>query len=136
MTPPQSGRTPGSTNPLSRLVRACRDEAGLSLREFADKCIDPQSDRGLLHNWIGELEHGRLPRAPEMWRLRALAAGMGVPVQQLAELSAKQWLGVDVAEIVTGERSWVAVTVPEGLTPEERARFVRLAEDLARHMKE
>lgn len=133
---PQSGGTPGSTKPLSQRVKKHLDETGLSLRDFAEKCRDPQSDRALVYSWIDSLVHGRMTRAPEMWRLRALAAGMGVPAQWLAELSAAQWLGVDVAEVEAGERSWVAVTVPPGLTPEARARFIRAAEDLARHMEE
>ncbi|GAA3417741.1 hypothetical protein GCM10018952_50820 [Streptosporangium vulgare] len=134
MTPPQSGRTPGS-NPLSQLVKQHLADTGLSLRELAEKCRDPQSDRTLIYSWIDSLVHGRMARAPEVWRLRALAAGMGVPTQRLAELSAVQWLGVDVAEVAAGDRSWVAVTVPPGLSAEARDRFVRMAEDLARHME-
>lgn len=137
MTPPQSGGTPGSTKPLSELVKAHLDgPPKLSLRDFAEKCHDHQSDRSLVHSWIDQLAHGRMARAPELWRLRALSAGMGVPAQRLAELAAVQWLGVEVAEVAAGEGSWVAVTVPDGLTPEARARFIRMAEDMAHHMKE
>lgn len=136
MTPPQSGGTPGSNKPLSRLVRQHLDETGLSLRELAEKCHEPQGDRTLVHTWIDQLVHGRMARAPELWRLRALAVGMGVPVHVLTELAAAQWLGVDVAEVAAGEESKVLVTVPESMTLEKRARFVRIVEDLARQWEE
>lgn len=136
MTPPQSGGTPGSNKPLSRLVKEHLESSGQSLREFAEKCHEPQGDRTLVHSWIDQLVHGRMARAPELWRLRALAAGMGVPLQALTELAAVQWLGVEVAELVTMQRDRVVVTVPEDMSPEKRARFVKAAEDLARHMAE
>jgi hypothetical protein len=136
MTPPQSGGTPGSTKPLSRLVKEHLESSGQSLRELAERCHEPQGDRTLLHSWIDQLAHGRMARAPELWRLRALAVGMGVPLQVLTELAANQWLGVEVAAVFVDQKYRVVVTVPESMTPEKRVRFVKMVEYMARHMEE
>ncbi|MER7126695.1 hypothetical protein [Micrococcus luteus] len=110
------------------------DEQKLSLRDFAEKCRE--GDRTLIHTWIDQLVHGRMARAPELWRLRALATGMGVPVRVLTELAASQWLGVQVADVAADEETRVLVTIPKGLSSEAKARFIRIAEDIARHMEE
>lgn len=135
---PTSGGTHGST-PADRLSIFVRDwlaEHDESTRGLADKAVDPKTGFQLQHGWIASLARGRVPRAPDLWRLRALAAGMGVPVRLLAELAAAEWLGLEVAEVPVGSDSAVVVTVPEGLSEEERARFRRMAEDLARHLTE
>ena len=135
---PSSGGTPGNADRdhLSRFVRdylADRDE---SERAMALRAVDPDTGFDLQHGWINQLVKGKVSRAPELWRLRALAAAMGVPEAMLAELAAGQWLGVDVAQVRAGDGSWVAVTVPAGMTGEQRDRFVRMAEDMARHVAE
>lgn len=132
---PTSGGTHGKTDQLSAFVRTYLAEHDESERALARRAVDPMTGLTLQHTWINSLAHGTMSRAPELWRLRALAAGMNVPVQMLAELAAAQWLGVEVAEFsVGGGKDWVAVSVPEGLSPEERARFIRMVEDIARHM--
>lgn len=133
---PSSGGTPGAeeTGRLSRFIRDHLAEHDTSERALARRAIDPDTGLTLQHGWINQLAMGRVSRAPELWRLRALAVAMGVPAARLAELAAAQWLGVDVAEVGTDDGGWVAVTVPSGLSPEERERFVRMAEDMARHL--
>ncbi|MGW3346758.1 hypothetical protein ACWDA3_25895 [Nonomuraea rubra] len=134
---PTSGGTPGSTDDAASLSTFIRDylaERDESERALARRAIDPETGFTLQHGWINQLVMGRVSRAPELWRLRALAVAMGVPAEMLAELAAAQWLGVDVARVRTGGGDWVAVSVPPGLSPEERERFVRMAEDIARHI--
>lgn len=132
-----SGGTPGNAEqnrPLSRFIRDYLIEHDESERKLAGRAIDPDTGLKLQHGWINALALGNVSRAPELWRLRALAAAMGMPAARLAELAAAQWLGVDVAQVPAGDGGWVAVTVPAGLSPEERDRFVRMAEDMARHL--
>lgn len=133
---PTSGGAPGNADQLSTFVRDYLHEHEESERALAVRAVDPETGFVLQHGWINQLTKGRVSRAPELWRLRALAAAMNAPMILLAELAAAQWLGVEVAEIKSGEEDWVAVTIPKGLTPAQRERFVRMAEDIARHMKE
>jgi anti-sigma factor RsiW len=135
---PTSGGAPGNaaSDRLSAFVRDYLHQHDESERGLAGRAIDPETGLTLQHGWINQLAKGRVPRAPELWRLRALAVAMAVPVSMLAEMAAGQWLGVEVAEIKTGEEDWVAVTVPKGMTSAERERFKRAVEDLARHFKE
>jgi len=137
---PSSGGTLGSEEPpdqghLSRFVRDYLARTGVSERTLAEKSIDPVTTLRLKHGWMNLLVHARQDRAPELWRLRALAVGMGAPARRIVELAAAQWLGLDVAEVDTPSGS-VVVTVPEDLSPEKRERFVRMAEDMARHLAE
>ncbi|WP_219466925.1 hypothetical protein [Nonomuraea rhizosphaerae] len=137
---PTSGGTPGTAererDQLSRAIRDYLAEHGESERALARRAIDPETQFALQHGWINQLAMGRVSRAPELWRLRALAAGMGVQLSVLAELAAAQWLGVDVARVMAKDGSWVAVSVPEGLSAEGRDRFVRMVEEWARHLVE
>ncbi|MGW6498515.1 hypothetical protein [Nonomuraea angiospora] len=136
---PTSGETHGNNAPADHLSKFVRDwlaDHDESTRSLADKATDSKSGFTLQHGWIASLARARVPRAPELWRLRALSAGMGVPVRLLAELAAAQWLGLEVTEAPVSDASTVAVTVPEGLSPAGRERFTRMAEDLARHLTE
>ncbi|PZG20576.1 hypothetical protein [Nonomuraea aridisoli] len=132
---PTSGGAPGNDR-LSAFVRDYLQEHDESERGLAARAIDPETGLTLQHGWINQLKKGRVPRAPELWRLRALAVAMETPVAALAQMAAAQWLGVEVADVQTGEEERVSVTVPKGMTPAERERFIRMAEDIARHLKE
>lgn len=131
---PSSGGTLGTMDRLSAFVRDYLIKHDVSERALAKRAVDPESGLKLNNGWINQLVLAQVIKAPERWRLRALAVAMQVPVQMLAELAAAQWLGVDVAEVsVGGGAEWVAITVPAGLSPEKREQFVRMAEDMARH---
>ncbi|MDH2425727.1 hypothetical protein [Sphaerisporangium sp. TRM90804] len=164
---PTRGGTPGTADDqLSRFVRDYLAEHGESERALAERAVDPQTGFSLQHGWINQLAKGRVSRAPELWRLRALGVAMSVAPRVLAELAAAQWLGVEVARLKDApDGSWEAVPIPQGLSekeranfvriveevaagsreaiqvppdlsPQERARFLRMAEDIARHMRE
>lgn len=137
---PSSGATrAGADEPndhLSRFVRDWLQQHGETERGLAKRTVDPETKQTLQHGWINTLASNRVPRAPELWRLRALAVGMRVPAKRLAQLSGKQWLELEVAEIAVTSRDTVVVTVPADLTDEERAKFIRMAEGMARSMRE
>lgn len=133
----ESGGTPGSTKgPLSGRVAEYLAATGDSERALAARCKDPDTGLKVLHGWINTLVNGDMSRAPEMWRLRALAAGMGVPARVLARLAAAQWLDVEVTEHALSEESSVIVSVPGDLTEDERRKLVRMAEILAREFRQ
>src|SRR5688572_16080645 len=98
---PPSGGTPGTTldGPLTRCVKEYLARTGESERALAARSRDPVTTLSLRHGWVNELVNGRLDQAPKAYRLRALAAGMGVPERVIFELAAEQWLGVRVVEV-------------------------------------
>jgi anti-sigma factor ChrR (cupin superfamily) len=128
----ESGGTP-PIEALSAFVRDWLAEHDESVRGLSRRARDPVSGFVVNHGYIAQLIHGTV-KAPELWRLRALGVGMGVPAQRLAELAALQWLGVEVAHVSVGEDDDrnVLFTVHRPLTPEERAKMIKLAEDMAR----
>ena len=139
---PTSGGTPGttdSTSHLSRFVREWLKDNDMTERGLAKRARDPDTGMHLQHGWINSLVGGTISRAPELWRLRALAAAMGVSARRLAELAAAQWLGVDVAELHNGQASEdaevIVVSVPPDLTDEERKLFLRMAEGIAKQIR-
>lgn len=133
---PTGGGTPGSatTNHLSDYVREYLRQHDLTERGLARRAVDPQTGFALNHGWVNQLVQARVTRAPELWRLRALAAAMGTTTRYLAELSAAQWLGLEVSEVPAEPDGTIAVSVPPGLSDEAREKLRRMVEDLARHM--
>ncbi|MGW5689126.1 hypothetical protein [Nonomuraea sp. NPDC003754] len=130
---PSSGGTPGTNDQLSRYIRDYLVEHDESERALALRARDPETGLKLQHGYINSLAKNTVLRAPELWRLRALAAAMQRPARVLAELAAAQWLGVEVAEIPKeGGEDWVAVTVPKDMSTEEREGFVLFAQDIVR----
>jgi hypothetical protein len=85
---------------LSRFLRDRMHEGGLSYRHLSAECVDPQTTMRLGFQWIERLAASRLCRAPEPWRLRALAAGLCVPAEVVQHLAARQWLGYEPAQVI------------------------------------
>lgn len=87
-----------SRTDLSDLVRDRRAELRLSLRTLAELCIDPQSpEDGPLWKFgvINRLEK-RLPIVPpQLPELRALGAGLQLPLSLIQEAAGSQFLGID-----------------------------------------
>jgi transcriptional regulator with XRE-family HTH domain len=83
---------------LSDLVRNRRAELGLSLRRLADRCIDPEDQQaGPLWKFqvINRLEKGLPIIPPQLPELRALAAGLDVPLGLVKEAAGSQFFGID-----------------------------------------
>ncbi|MEV4287421.1 hypothetical protein AB0K40_18095 [Nonomuraea bangladeshensis] len=147
--PPRDIDDTASEQPLSDYVQAYLDRTGLSRRQFASQCRDPETGQTLNHTYVGDLVGNRVPRAPEMWRLRALAAGIAGDtvtesmsdyrrrVEEMQRMAAIQWLDLgEVLRVNTGEGGWVTLSVPADWSDRRRARFIRLAEQLARDLDE
>ncbi len=99
----------GTGAKLSTYVREYMERTGVKNLALARRSIDPESGQELLPQWIKHLVENRIPRAPEPWRYRALAAGMGVDVERIKMLAADQWVGThltdggDLVELGGGE---------------------------------
>ncbi|MGW2260082.1 XRE family transcriptional regulator [Streptomyces sp. NPDC001780] len=83
---------------LSRLVRERRAELGLSLRKLADRCIDPKGATGT-PLWkfavINKLERELPVIPPQLPELRALAAGLQLPLHEVQDAAGAQFFGID-----------------------------------------
>lgn len=119
---------------LTAYVTAYLERTGESERSLARRARDPETGLGVSHGWLGDIVDESMDRAPDLRRLRALAAAMGVDVAILARLAARQWLGVEVEEVQSPAGDTLTVTVPEGLSQEARKKFRRMVEDLAKHV--
>jgi len=83
---------------LSDLVRTRREELGQSFRVLADACIDPEApDDGPLwgRSTLDRLSKGLHITPPDFGQLRALAAGLQLPLGLLQEAAGAQFLGID-----------------------------------------
>lgn len=138
-----------STTPLSDYVETYLSRTGLSRRAFGDQCRDPETGQSLTHSYVGDLVSHRVPRAPEMWRLRALAAGTPGDaitesmedyrrrLEELKKMAAIQWLDLgDVLQVDTGGGTFITVTVPPTLSERRRQQIIRTAEQLAKDLDE
>ncbi|MGW3570182.1 XRE family transcriptional regulator [Streptomyces sp. NPDC000941] len=118
---------------LSDLVRARRAELRLSLRALADRCVDPEAGGGSLvkYSWIDRLEK-RLPVIPpQLPELRALAAGLQLPLVMLQDAAGAQFLGIDSLRAQSGE-VMALLAHAEELSPEDLAKVTAMVEAFAR----
>ncbi|MFF2525933.1 XRE family transcriptional regulator [Streptomyces liangshanensis] len=82
---------------LSDLVRDRRAELRLSLRKLADQCVDPEHpENGSLWKFgvINRLEKNLPVTPPVLPELRALAAGLELPLELIQEAAGSQFHGV------------------------------------------
>ncbi|GAA1977124.1 helix-turn-helix domain-containing protein [Kitasatospora viridis] len=116
--------------PFSDLVRTRRAELGLSLRALAERCIDPETGATpITKGWIERLEKGEPVLTPRLSELRAMAAGLQLPLRRLQDEAAVQFLGMQRQAEWSGDSTVRAVVARmEELTPEERADLAQMAE--------
>lgn len=118
---------------LSDLVRRRRAELGVGLRELRDRCIDPETGEvPFSFAWIGKVERA-LPTvdAPKLPVLRALAAGLNVPLRIVQQAAAAQYMGV----APDGDAIWsqdhsarLVVARMSELSAEDRAQLAEMVE--------
>lgn len=121
---------PQNRTDLSDLVRDRRAELALSLRKLADKCVDPE-DPTAGPKWkfgvIDRLEKGQPVIPPQLPELRALAAGLQLPLALLQEAAAAQFFGMDT--VWSEDRSArTLVHQFQAMTPEDQAKVRALIE--------
>ncbi|WP_101784266.1 hypothetical protein [Nonomuraea indica] len=147
--PPRDVNGTISEHPLSDYVQAYLDRTDLSARQLAKRAVDPETGQKLLHTYVSALAADEVPRVPDMWRLRALAAAMAAAglgldqgeyrrrLDEIKRLAAVQWLDLgDVLTVDTGGGTWVTVSVPATLSERRRQRLIKWAENFARELDE
>ncbi|MEW1719812.1 XRE family transcriptional regulator [Streptomyces sp. NPDC093109] len=108
---------------LSRLVRERRAELRLSLRELADLCIDPDApDEGPKWNFqvIRRLEKELPIIPPQAPELRALMAGLQLPLHEVQAAAGSQFMGIDT--IWHSDRARLLLRNYEAVSEEDRKR--------------
>lgn len=150
--PPRADMTTGSrSTPLSDYVKAYMKREDVSANRLAGRARDPETGQRILVQWLINLANAQLTdKAPEMWRLRALAAAMSTSstgsvgsakyreqLDVIKKLTAAQWLDLtEVLDVETSSGDVVTVSVPPNLAPEARERIRQWAEQMARDLSE
>jgi hypothetical protein len=120
---------------LSDLVRDRMAELGLSYRRLEELCVDPEADagsgsvieplwkRGTLENLV---KRKRI-QIPDFERLRALAAGLDVPLGDVQAAAGSQFLGIDTVWSPDGK---LRALVPgySDMDEEDKAKVLALME--------
>lgn len=80
---------------LADLVRARRGQLNLSLAGLSAVAVDPEGGSSVSHGWIHRLERGQPVHPPQLPQLRALAAGLQLPLPRVQEAAAAQFFGLE-----------------------------------------
>lgn len=118
---------------LSDLVRRRRAELGLSGRDLRDRCIDPvTSEVPFSYPWLSKVERAIASVAPpKLPLLRALAAGLGLPLSIVRDAALAQYMGIELQDNAiwsADESTRVTVARMEELSPQGRAELAELVE--------
>lgn len=121
--------SPGRTD-LGDLVRQRMEALQLSYRALEAACLDPEAPadgpqwtRGTLEN----LAKGRAVKAPRAGQLRALAAGLRVPLRTIQDAAAAQFFDMDTVWNADGDARLVAQRYAE-MSEEDKERLRAIVE--------
>ncbi|MFE2965570.1 helix-turn-helix domain-containing protein [Streptomyces sp. NPDC059340] len=113
------------------LVRERRAELGISLRELEARAVDPESGEQAKRPWVSKVEKGTA-EAPSEPMLRALAAGLNLPVRVVAEAASIQFFGMGSFVWSEDRTTRVLAARIEEMSDEERRQLAAIAETFAR----
>lgn len=115
----------GRADQLSRLVLDALAEPGATYVRLSSRSIDPQSGIRLSGSYLHGLGQNKVVRAPEISALRALAAGLNLPLSVVQQAAAAQYLRYEAEEFVGyGDDVRIIVARLAGMT-EDEVRLVR-----------
>ncbi|GAA0396962.1 hypothetical protein GCM10009530_55710 [Microbispora corallina] len=121
--PPRRVTGDPSPTPLSDCIRAHIEDQGISIRTLALRSESATTGQRLTAQWITDVLSGRVPRMPDMWRLEALAAGLGRDPDSVKAMAITQWIGWDVVDVPAGGGERLIFRVPKGYTPEQSSHL-------------
>ncbi|MEV5957232.1 XRE family transcriptional regulator [Streptomyces sp. NPDC051987] len=118
------------------LVRQRRADLKISVRKLEELSVDPETGAQAKYGWISKVERGESTDAPAPALLRALAAGLSLPLRTLQEAAAAQYL--DMQSFLWSEDHTTRVLAAriEEMTDEERQQLAAIAETFARRRTE
>lgn len=119
------------------LLRARRAELGYSLCDMESRSVDPESGEQAKFGWLSKVELGKSVDPPKENRLKAIAAGYGLPLKELQRAASVQFFGYDPAAdstvVWSGDLTTrLIVARAEEMSEEERRQFAAIAETFAR----
>ncbi|WP_285710859.1 hypothetical protein [Microtetraspora sp. NBRC 16547] len=112
---------------MSDSIRSHVEDKGISIRTLALRSVSRTTGQHLTAQWITDVLSGRVPRMPDVWRLDALATGLGLDPDSVKAMAITQWMGWDIVDVRTGAGERLIFRAPKGYTPE---RCMRLANEL------
>jgi transcriptional regulator with XRE-family HTH domain len=107
------------------LVRSRREQLGLSYQSLAAACVDPEGEGSVSTGWVHRLETGKPVNPPLLPVLRALAAGLNIPLARVQHAVAAQFFGMELDRRYSIEVLQLAERIAE-LTVEQRDAIVGL----------
>lgn len=116
---------------LSDLVTDRRARLHISLVTLAERCIDPVTgERDLVKvGWLHRIERHQPVKPPELPQLRALAAGLEVPLRDVQDAAGEQFLGITTVDLdSTSGRLRALVNRAGDLSPADLERLIVIAE--------
>ncbi|MFE6689617.1 XRE family transcriptional regulator [Streptomyces sp. NPDC057743] len=117
---------------LSDLVRDRRAELKVGLRTLADRCADPETGEQLKVGWLHRLETREPVIPPQLPGLRALAAGLELPLPIVQEAAGAQFMGI-VSEVWSEDEDARALVAYLGeMSEAERRQVKAMVEAFAR----
>lgn len=114
---------------LSDLVIERRARLKLSLATLAERCVDP--DTGVQEWKVGRLhrlEHRQPIESPDAAKLRALAAGLELPVREVQDAAGEQFLGVTTTDLDASGKVRLLANRASSMSPEDLERLLAIAE--------
>lgn len=122
---------------FSDLVRDRRAELGISLRQLEERSIDPErTGVQAKFGWLSKVENRKPIDTPSLAQIRALSAGLELPLQVLQEAVAAQFLGM-VGQVWSEDRSTrILAARIEEMDPVERQQLADIAESFARRKRQ
>jgi transcriptional regulator with XRE-family HTH domain len=114
---------------LSDLVAERRARLKLSFATLAERCVDPSTG---VQEWkIGQLhrlERRQPVQPPTAEKLRALAAGLELPLREVQDAAGEQFLGVITTTLDTSGQVRLLMNRATSMSPEDLERLLAIAE--------
>lgn len=114
---------------LSDLVVDRRARLKISLATLAERCVDPKTG---VQEWkVGQL-HRLERRQPidllNLAKLRALAAGLEVPLREVQDAAGEQFLGIATTEVDAEGKVRLLANRASSMAPDDLERLLAIAE--------
>jgi PAS domain-containing protein len=123
---PEDGAPPPATDALSQLVRDVQ-ASGVSFQGMADRAL--QYGHRISKPYFQKIASGAATTAPSSERLRAIAAGLRVPVTVVQRAAAIQYFNYQATELSGyDEDTRIIVAHLAGKTPGDRRRWRAMIE--------
>ncbi|MFJ1782914.1 hypothetical protein ACIOML_01225 [Streptomyces anulatus] len=109
-----------SSTPFTDMVREVLAVGGATLRNVAERAVDPETGKRLQWTTLAKIKNGESYRH-DRWIVGAIAAATGLPLVDVKRAAAAEWVGLtadDILGLSTPEVS-VVVAYKPGTRPNE-----------------